>query len=61
MAWEALDDMRGPIRRTWVRRSASGAAETRVDPVSGRVMVWVGWPDWRQRALTATGPSARAA
>ncbi len=53
MAWKALSDLKGNVRRTWERRRASGAALSYVDPSTSQVMVWVGWPG--RAPLKATG------
>ena len=44
MAWRSLSDMDLPLRRTWERRRAAGVARWTRDPLTGELMVWIGWP-----------------
>ena len=44
MAWRTLSTLDGDLRRTWERRHAAGVAQSRRDPITAEIMVWIGWP-----------------
>lgn len=60
MAWRALDELEGSLRRTWQRRLAAGVVESYVDPESRRRMIWLSWPGSRPATVSEVAEEAGA-
>jgi hypothetical protein len=40
MSWTALNELPGSSRRTWQRKIAAGELPSKIDPTTGRKLVW---------------------